>query len=114
MYLGMVDLNKTQSVDVDLPLYCAFSFPAVLQTLGPNHWSLLKPTFDILSTDMQVSHYNYNNDDILHVHVLTLCNCIGPNTCMKFLSQVALKNSTKILSAKCNSSTYIFGAIINL
>lgn len=54
MYLSMIDPIKTQSIDADLPLYCAFSFPAVLQTLGPRHWPLLKPTFDSLASDMQV------------------------------------------------------------
>ena len=53
-YLGMTDPVKAQNIDADLPLYCAFSFPAVLKTLGANHWSLLKPTFDILSNDVQV------------------------------------------------------------
>jgi serine/threonine-protein phosphatase 4 regulatory subunit 1 len=54
IYLSMTDPTKAQSVDLDLPLYCAFSFPAVLQTLGPDHWQLLKPTFMILSRDVQV------------------------------------------------------------
>ena len=54
MYLSMVDRNKVESIDSDLPFYCAFSFPAVLQTLGASNWSLLKPTFDLLSSDMQV------------------------------------------------------------
>lgn len=53
MYLSMVDRNKVESIDSDLPFYCAFSFPAVLQTLGASNWSLLKPTFDLLSSDMQ-------------------------------------------------------------
>ena len=50
----MTDNNKSQNTDADLPLYCAFSFPAVLQTLGADHWPLLKPTFDTLCIDMQV------------------------------------------------------------
>ena len=54
MYLSMVDRNKAESIDSDLPFYCAFSFPAVLLTLGASNWSLLKPTFDLLSSDMQV------------------------------------------------------------
>ena len=54
MYLSMTDPNKSQSIDAELPFYCAFSFPAVLQTLGPSNWPLLKPTFEALASDMQV------------------------------------------------------------
>ena len=54
MYLSMVDPQKAQSIDSDLPFYCAYSFPAVLQTLGHTRWPLLKPMFEKLSGDLMV------------------------------------------------------------
>uniref|UniRef100_A0A1X7T7C8 Uncharacterized protein n=1 Tax=Amphimedon queenslandica TaxID=400682 RepID=A0A1X7T7C8_AMPQE len=92
MYLGMVDLNKTQSVDVDLPLYCAFSFPAVLQTLGPNHWSLLKPTFDILSTDMQ-----WKIRRVLAHSIHEIAQMLGSNRTVSDLLSVVNEYATKDL-----------------
>ncbi len=56
MYLSMIDPVKSQSIDAELPFYCAFSFPAVLQTLGSDNWALLKPTFEALASDMQVQY----------------------------------------------------------
>ena len=50
----MTDQVKAQTVDSDLPFYCAYSLPAVALTLGQENWSLLKPTFDTLAQDMQV------------------------------------------------------------
>ena len=50
----MTNPQQTQMVDSDLPFYCAFSFPAVLKTLGPDQWDMLKPTFDLLVGDVQV------------------------------------------------------------
>ena len=50
----MTDHTKAQTVDSDLPFFCAYSLPAVALTLGPDNWSLLKPTFETLAQDMQV------------------------------------------------------------
>ena len=54
LFLSMTDGSKAQSVDIDLPFYCAYSLPGVVLTLGPSHWPLLRPTFDLLASDMQV------------------------------------------------------------
>ena len=54
LYLSMTDPTKAQTIDSDLPYYCAFSLPGVLLTLGKENWSILKPTFDALCADMQV------------------------------------------------------------
>ena len=68
MYLSMIDPLKSQSIDAELPFYCAFSFPAVLQTLGSDNWSLLKPTFEALACDMQVSTLgHYHSIPTVHV-----------------------------------------------
>ena len=50
----MTDQLRAQLVDSDLPFHCAYSLPAVALTLGRDHWPLLKPTFTLLATDMQV------------------------------------------------------------
>jgi len=34
-----------------VPFYCAFNFPAVLYTLGSQHWKKLKPLYDTLIKD---------------------------------------------------------------
>lgn len=53
-YLSMTEQIKAQVVDTDLPYYCAYSLPGVALTLGQEHWPLLKPTFSMLASDMQV------------------------------------------------------------
>ena len=54
LYLSMTDSTKSQTVDSDLPYYCAFCLPGVLLTLGFENWAVLKPTFDVLCGDLQV------------------------------------------------------------
>ena len=56
IYLSMTEQVKAQVVDTDLPYYCAYSLPGVALTLGREHWALLKPTFDLLTGNMQVIH----------------------------------------------------------
>ena len=55
VYLSMTDHTKAQTVDSELPFYCAYSLPAVAITLGAEHWEVLRPTFHLLAGDMQVS-----------------------------------------------------------
>ncbi len=55
IYLSMTDHSKAQTVDSDLPFFCAYSLPAVALTLGPENWRLLRPTFETLSQDLQVA-----------------------------------------------------------
>ena len=50
-------------MDSDLPFYCAYSFPAVLRTLGADQWDMLKPTFDQLVNDVQVREQSEMVDD---------------------------------------------------
>lgn len=50
----MTDATKSQTVDSDLPYYCAFCFPGVMLTLGAENWPLLRTTFLTLSGDLQV------------------------------------------------------------
>jgi hypothetical protein len=54
LYLSMTDSSKSQTVDSDLPYYCAFCLPGVVLTLGAKNWPLLRITFLTLSGDMQV------------------------------------------------------------
>lgn len=54
IYLSMTDHTKAQTVDSDLPFFCAYSLPAVALTIGPENWKLLKPTFETLAQDLQV------------------------------------------------------------
>ena len=53
-YLSMTDTTKSQTVDSDLPYYCAYCLPGVLLTLGAENWPLLRTTFLTLSGDLQV------------------------------------------------------------
>ncbi|KAH3764928.1 protein phosphatase 4 regulatory subunit 1 [Pelomyxa schiedti] len=39
--------------DSDVRLFCAYSLPGVLTNLGKGKWSVFKPTFDVLSQDLQ-------------------------------------------------------------
>ena len=54
LYISMTDQLRAQLVDSDLPFHCAYSLPAVALTLGRDHWQVLKSTFTLLATDMQV------------------------------------------------------------
>ena len=40
-------------VDNDTAFHCAYNFPAVLKTLGPESWIKLKPMHDQMVTDMR-------------------------------------------------------------
>ena len=59
----MTNPQQAQTVDSDLPFYCAYSFPAVLRTLGADQWDMLKPTFDQLVNDVQVREQSEMVDD---------------------------------------------------
>jgi serine/threonine-protein phosphatase 4 regulatory subunit 1 len=47
----MCDQNKSSSPDNEVPFHCAYNFPAVLQTLGPNSWNKLRPLHELLVKD---------------------------------------------------------------
>ncbi|XP_028409938.1 serine/threonine-protein phosphatase 4 regulatory subunit 1-like [Dendronephthya gigantea] len=52
-YISMTEPSKAQAIDTDLAKHCAFSFPAVVLTLGAKNWSCLRETYELLSADMQ-------------------------------------------------------------
>lgn len=51
----MTEPNKIQTIDGELPRHCAFTLPGVVLALGSDNWHILNNTYEILSTDMQVS-----------------------------------------------------------
>lgn len=53
----MTEENKAKTIDGELPRHCAYTMPGVVLALGAEHWSLLKDTYELLSTDMQVKDY---------------------------------------------------------
>lgn len=53
-YKGMVAGNKSKFGDSDTVLFCAYSFPGVLVTVGPERWPMLKETYFPLVKDLQV------------------------------------------------------------
>ena len=63
----MVDGVKNKYADHDTVLYCAYSFPGVLFTMGRDQWPSLKPVFLALAKGVQVrlffllfiSHFYY-------------------------------------------------------
>lgn len=50
-YVNMCEQNKSSAPDNEVPFYCAYNFPAVLQTLGPKAWVKLQPLHDMLVRD---------------------------------------------------------------
>ncbi len=63
-YLSMTEQVKAQVVDTDLPYYCAYSLAGVALTLGQEYWDIVRPTFSLLASDMQVP---------THCTLLVLC-----------------------------------------
>lgn len=54
-YLSMADVEGGQSpIENEMPLYCAYSFPAVVITLGSTNWGILRECFEKLATMFQV------------------------------------------------------------
>lgn len=53
-YISMTEESKAKTIDGELPRHCAYTMPGVVLALGAEHWSLLKDTYELLSTDMQV------------------------------------------------------------
>ena len=52
-YLQMTDPYYVESVDAEITRHCAFSLPAVVSTLGREHWPLLRDLYGVLASDMQ-------------------------------------------------------------
>ncbi|XP_076622614.1 serine/threonine-protein phosphatase 4 regulatory subunit 1 isoform X2 [Colletes latitarsis] len=52
-FLSMVEPEECIDVSTDLPHYCAFSFPAVVLTLGKENWSYLKQAYQALASANQ-------------------------------------------------------------
>jgi serine/threonine-protein phosphatase 4 regulatory subunit 1 len=51
-YISMsIPSDGAEATDEELKLFCAFSFPAVCVTLGPDRWPELAPTFEALVKD---------------------------------------------------------------
>ncbi len=50
--MGQCDAEG-DAYEPDLAAFCAFSFPAVLLTLGPSRWAELQPLFNSLARDSQ-------------------------------------------------------------
>lgn len=52
-YLQMTDPYYVETVDADITRHCAYSLPAVVCTLGKEHWPLLRDLYTTLASDMQ-------------------------------------------------------------
>ncbi|XP_043248698.1 serine/threonine-protein phosphatase 4 regulatory subunit 1-like isoform X2 [Colletes gigas] len=52
-FLSMVAPEELIDMSADLPHYCAFSFPAVVLTLGKENWSYLKQAYQALASANQ-------------------------------------------------------------
>jgi hypothetical protein len=75
LYLSMTDSAKSQTVDSDLPYYCAFCLPGVLLTLGAENWPILRTTFLTLSGDLQ-----WKIRRVLAYSLHELAHILGPQT----------------------------------
>eukprot|EP00011_Vannellida_sp_DIVA3-517-6-12_P010523 CAMPEP_0114617832 /NCGR_PEP_ID=MMETSP0168-20121206/7397_1 /TAXON_ID=95228 ORGANISM="Vannella sp., Strain DIVA3 517/6/12" /NCGR_SAMPLE_ID=MMETSP0168 /ASSEMBLY_ACC=CAM_ASM_000044 /LENGTH=650 /DNA_ID=CAMNT_0001828973 /DNA_START=214 /DNA_END=2166 /DNA_ORIENTATION=+ len=53
-YKGMVQGNKSKFGDSDTVLFCAYSFPGVLVTVGAERWPMLRDIYLTLVKDLQV------------------------------------------------------------
>ena len=58
IYLSIMEQGRAQSSDGELQYHCAFSLPAVVRTLGQTHWQIVKPIFELLAVDQNVSCCN--------------------------------------------------------
>jgi hypothetical protein len=52
-YLQMTDPYYVETVDAEITRHCAYSLPAVVCTLGKEHWPLLRDLYGTLASDMQ-------------------------------------------------------------
>ena len=52
-YLQMTDPYYVETVDAEITRHCAYSLPAVVCTLGKEHWPLLRDLYGTLAGDMQ-------------------------------------------------------------
>lgn len=52
-YLQMTDPYYVETVDAEITRHCAYSLPAVVCTLGKEHWPLLRELYTTLASDMQ-------------------------------------------------------------
>ena len=52
-YLQMTDPYYVETVDAEITRHCAYSLPAVVSTLGKEHWPLLRDLYGLLASDMQ-------------------------------------------------------------
>lgn len=52
-YLQMIDPYYIETVDAEITRHCAYSLPAVVCTLGKEHWPLLRDLYGTLASDMQ-------------------------------------------------------------
>ncbi len=52
-YLQMTDPYFVETVDAEITRHCAYSLPAVVCTLGREHWPLLRDLYSTLASDMQ-------------------------------------------------------------
>ena len=81
-YLSMTEQVKAQVVDTDLPYYCAYSLPGVALTLGHEYWDIVRPTFSLLASDMQVHTHTphaANHQPQLYCIWHGNKNTLGPN-----------------------------------
>ena len=54
-YTSMCEPMKNQAIDNALTGFCAYNLPAVVLTLGPQNWSMLRECYESLACSMQVS-----------------------------------------------------------
>ncbi|XP_076171001.1 serine/threonine-protein phosphatase 4 regulatory subunit 1 isoform X2 [Ptiloglossa arizonensis] len=52
-FLSMAEPEQCSDMNADLPHYCAFSFPAVVLTLGKENWPYLKQAYQALASANQ-------------------------------------------------------------
>ena len=88
IYLSIMEQGRAQSADGELQYQCAFSLPAVVRTLGRTHWKIVKPIFDLLAVDQNVScslhsiplftNLHALNWSILVISLVHISNLTGP------------------------------------
>jgi serine/threonine-protein phosphatase 4 regulatory subunit 1 len=74
MYIGMAKFDKESEFgDSDYVQFCAFNFPAVLLTMGPESWPALSETFAALAKDFQ-----WKTRRTLSFSLHEIANILGP------------------------------------
>lgn len=73
-FVSMTRPELAQNIDHEIALYCAYSLPAVVLTLGGKNWNVLKDTTELLATFAQ---YKVRKTIACSLHDLALI--LGPD-----------------------------------